>query len=152
MDDEVDVRQAHTQFEAVKIAMTQDRNGHVLKLSIHPSDTPESIMRDMVGTRYMVVLVRMDDEGKPVPAQSDEEGRRAVTLAGTLCGDSNFQEYMCITGEAQEYGEVPASIALRRLLGVTSRAELKTDSQARQKLLGIRDEFVHWLNHKGRGR
>lgn len=137
-----DIREAHTQFEAVKIAMTQDKNGHILKLAIHPNDTPEDIMRDAVGSRYMVVLVRMDDQGQPVASQSTEDGIKAVRLAGTLCGDEDFQQWLVEQQEADEMSEVAASVALRRLLKVTSRKELKTDREARQRLLAIRDEFV----------
>lgn len=150
MENEIDVRGVAINFEAVKIAFTQDKNGFVLKLSLHPNDAPESVMMDALGTRYMVALVRLSDDGIPVASPSDEEGKRAVALAGTLCSDEFFQEYLCIKGDAEEYSEIAASIALRRLLGVTSRKELKTDAKARQKLLGIRDEFVYWLKHKGR--
>lgn len=135
----------HTQFEAVKVAMTQDKNGHLLKMAVHPNDTPESIMRDPVGTRYMVVLVRLNDEGEPVPSQVDEDGKRAVMLAGTLCTDEKFQQWLVKIGEADEYSEMAATVALRRILNITSRKELKTDSVARQRLLGLRDEFVRDL-------
>lgn len=137
-----DIREAHTQFEAVKIAMSQSKDGHILKLAIHPNDTPEDIMRDAVGSRYMVVLVRMDDQGQPVASQATEDGIRAVKLAGTLCGDEDFQQWLIEQREADEMSEVAASVALRRLLKVTSRKELKTDREARQRLLAIRDEFV----------
>lgn len=137
-----DIREAHTQFEGVKIAMTQDKNGHILKMSIHPNDTPEDIMRDPVGTRYMVVLVRLNEQDQPVASQSNEDGRRAVALAGTLCSDEDFQGWLVSVNEAEELNEVAASVALRRMLHVTSRKELKTDREARQRLLAIRDEFV----------
>lgn len=143
-----DVREAHTQVEAVKIAMTQDKNGHILKLSIHPNDTPESIMRDPVGTRYMVVLVRMDDEGNVVASQSDEEGKKAVALAGTLCGDTNFQQWLIAVGEISDLTEVAASSWLRGYLGVTSRRELKDNAEARKKLGGLRDEFVAAMRNR----
>lgn len=141
-----DIREAHTQVEAVKIAMQQDKNGHVLKLSIHPSDTPESIMRDPVGTRYMVVLVRMDDEGNVVASQTDEEGRKAIKLAGTLCADENFQQWLIKVGEISDMTEVAASTWLRGYLRVTSRRELKTDAEARKRLQVVRDEFIAALN------
>ncbi len=140
-----DIKEMSTQFEAVKIAMTQDKNGHILKLAIHPNDTPEAIMRDAVGTRYMVVLVRMDDEGKPVASQQDEEGRKAIALAGTLCTDTNFQTWLVINGEINDGTEQAASVWLRQYLNVTSRKELKFDTVARKKLLGLRDQFVNDL-------
>jgi hypothetical protein len=140
-----DVRDVHTQFEAVKVAMSQSKDGHILKLACHPNDTPEAIMRDPVGTRYMIVLVRMDDEGKPVASQQDEEGRKAVALAGTLCADDHFQQWLTINNEIDEANEQAASIWLRKYLGLTSRKELKHDAAARKKLLGVRDEFTEAL-------
>lgn len=137
-----DVREAHTQFEAVKIAMTQDRNGHVLKVSIHPSDTPESVMRDPVGTRYMIVLVRIGDEGQPVAAPVDEEGRKAVALAATMCGDKNFQSWLAVSGEIDDANEEAATVWLRKYLKITSRKELRVDKQARDMLNGLRGEFI----------
>jgi hypothetical protein len=84
----------------------------------------------------------MDDEGQPVASQSTEEGMKAIRLAGTLCGDEDFQTWLVEQQEADEMSETAASVALRRLLKVTSRKELKTDREARQRLLAIRDEFV----------
>lgn len=143
-----DVREAHTQFEAVKVAMNQDKNGHILKLAIHPNDTPEAIMRDPVGTRYMVVLVRMDDEGNVVASPSDEEGKKAVALAGTLCADQNFQQWLIAVGEIGDMTEVAASTWLRKTLGLTSRRELKDNADARKRLSGIRDEFIAAMRNR----
>lgn len=143
-----DIRDIHTQFEGVKVAMTQDKNGHILKLAIHPNDTPESIMRDPVGTRYMVVLVRLDDQGKPVAAPIDEEGKKAVMISGALCSDPNFQEWLVESGLADDMSEVAASTWLRKRLGITSRKELKTDKLARDRLTDVRSEFITWLRHR----
>lgn len=142
-----DIADINSTFEAVKVAMTQDKNGHILKLSIHPNDTPEDIMRDLVGTRYMVVLVRVSDEGEPVPSQSTEEGIRAVKLAGTLCGDENFQQWVCMVGGVADLSEETASVWLRRRMGVTSRKDLKTNANARSILYSVRDEFTHDLRN-----
>ena len=47
-----------SQFEAVKVAIKQDKTGYVLTLSIHPDEIPEEVMRDFVGARYQVVALR----------------------------------------------------------------------------------------------
>lgn len=139
---EDDIRVIASKFEAVKIAMTQDKNGHVLKLSIHPNDTPEDIMRDLVGTRYMVALVRINDQDQPVASQATEEGIKAVKLAGTLCSDERFIDWLIYKGYIDDPTETAAAGWLRRYLRITSRKDLKEDRQARQGLLGIRDEFA----------
>lgn len=139
---EEDIRDIASNFEAVKIAMTQDKNGHVLKLSIHPNDTPEDIMRDPVGTRYQVAVVRVNDHGEPVASPAAEEGIRAVKLAGTLCTDPDFQMWMSQQGYASEPTEQAATEGLRIYLGVVSRRELRTDPDARAALARLRDAFV----------
>ena len=50
-DYETQYEKATVNFEAVKIAMRQDKNGYVLTLSVHPDDVPESLLRNWVGSR-----------------------------------------------------------------------------------------------------
>lgn len=149
-NEDIDYEDVSTKVECIKIAMNQDKTGYILKLSLNPADAPEELLRDLVGTRYLAVFVRLDGQDKPVASEITEEGKRAVALAGTLCGDEMFQEWLCISGETDKYSEEAASVAMRRLLGVASRAELKTNAGARQKLKEIRDNFVYWLNHRRR--
>lgn len=137
-----DIKEIGSKFECVKIAMTQDKNGHILKLSIHPNDTPEDLMRDLVGTRYMAVLVRMNDQNEPIPSQSTNEGQKALNLAGALCSDPDFQMWMASSGFATEPTEEATVEGLRVYLGIASRRELKTDADARSALAGLRDDFV----------
>jgi hypothetical protein len=47
------------QFEAVKMALKQNKDGYVLTMSIHPDEIPDELMRDFVGARYQVVMVRL---------------------------------------------------------------------------------------------
>ena len=78
-------------FEAVKLSVTQDKNGYVLKLSIHPNDVPETLLRDWVGARYVVAMVRTADDGSIVPDPSAEKARKAVSMAALLCANQEFQ-------------------------------------------------------------
>lgn len=142
MSEESEIAKLSSRFEAVKVAMTQDKNGHILKLAIHPNDTPEDIMRDLVGTRYMIVAVRMDDEGKPVQGEASRVGEQAVKLAATLCGDSRFQSWLAMSQIIDSPSESAAVDFVRAHCGVQSRAELKTNAAARDKLMQIRDEFA----------
>ena len=54
------------QFEAVKIALKQDRSGYVLTLNLHPDEIPDELLRDFVGSRYGVAMVRINDDETPV--------------------------------------------------------------------------------------
>jgi hypothetical protein len=54
------------QFEAVKVALKQDATGYVLTLKVHPDEIPDELMRDFVGTRYVIVAARLNDDETPV--------------------------------------------------------------------------------------
>lgn len=128
------VLEAALQFEAVKIAMMHDKSGHVLKLSVHPNDTPDAIMRAPVGTRYQVVMVQLDDQNQPVAPEDVIEGKRAIKRAAMLCQDRGFQEWMSRHGHCRDLTEEACADGLRNLLGVESRAMLAVDHAARERL------------------
>jgi uncharacterized protein YcgL (UPF0745 family) len=71
------------QYEAVKVAMKQDKTGIVLTLNIHPDEVPESLMRDYVGARYQVVMVRLNGEEKPM--NRDHEYSRDLFAPQAFC-------------------------------------------------------------------
>ena len=79
-----------SQFEAKKIALKQTKDGHVLNLAIHPDEIPEEILRDFVGARYMVVMVRLADTEIPMIRAEEYAGARLVKQAGMLCRELSF--------------------------------------------------------------
>lgn len=137
-----DIRDIGTKFEARKIGMRHTKDGHIFYMACHPNDTPADLMQDPLGQRYLIVAVRLDDEDKPVASPSEQEGRRAIKLAGTLCHDGEFQMWMVTEGYAEEPTEEAVTKAMRDYLGVTSRKELKTNSEARKRLVALRDRFA----------
>ena len=52
-------------FEAVKTSMMQDKNGTNIRLTIHPNDVPKDLHKVWVGSRYMVVMVKLNEDGTP---------------------------------------------------------------------------------------
>ena len=52
-------------FEAVKTTIMQDKNGTNIRLTIHPNDVPQDLHKDWVGSRYMVVMVKLNEDGTP---------------------------------------------------------------------------------------
>lgn len=144
-DEDDEIANLSSKFEAIKIAMTQDKNGHILKLSIHPNDTPEDIMRDPVGTRYLVVAVRIGDEGEALATPGQREGIVAVKMAGELARDSRFQNWLVQQEMSDVISEPAAADVIRTHCGVVSRSELKTNTQARRRFLALRDEFANDL-------
>jgi len=134
---------SHPQFEAVKVALKQDRTGYILTLNVHPDDLDERILRDFVGARYQVVMVRLNGEERPMNRDTDN-GPDAVKLAAILCKDKDFHTYLTQIGEAMEASESAAIGWLRATLNVESRTELRNDPVKAQKLFKINEGFKSW--------
>lgn len=131
----------HPNFEAVKVALKQDRTGYILTLNIHPDDLDERILRDFVGSRYMVVMARIDENQQPL---NRGEFVDPVKLAGILCKDKDFHAFLLDTGNIFDPTEKDAAEWLRHELGIASRSELKQDMEAARRLLQINEEFKQW--------
>lgn len=131
------------QYEAVKIAMKQDKTGYILTLNVHPDEVPESLLRDFVGARYQVVMVRLNGEEKPMNRDA-EYSRDAVRTAGILCRDKQFAEYLLTVGHTLDAKESTVVEWLRTELDIQSRTELKENHKAARKLAAIEQEFQAW--------
>ena len=131
------------QFEAVKIAMKQDKTGLVLTLNIHPDEAPERLMRDYVGARYQVVMVRLNGEDKPMN-RDHEYSRDPVRTAGILCRDKEFALYLHGSDLIFEAKEADVIEWLKGELDIESRTELKEDQQKAKKFWAIYEEYQRW--------
>ena len=131
------------QFEGVKIALKQDKTGYVLTLNVHPDEVPVDLLRDFVGARYQVVMVRIGDNDRPMN-RDHEYARDPVRTAGILCRDVGFAQYLVDTGNILEPTENEVVHWLKAELGIISRAELKNNPQATKKLWTIEEEYKLW--------
>ena len=131
------------QFEGVKIAMKQDKTGYILTLNVHPDEVPEALLRDFVGARYQVVMVRLNGEERPINREV-EYSRDAVRTAGILCRDPSFAHYLLDIGQIFEMNETTVVAWLKEELEIQSRAELKDNQQAANKLQFILKEYQLW--------
>lgn len=132
------------QFEGVKVALKQDKTGYVLTLSMHPEDIPEDLLRDFVGARYQVVMVRLNGHEEPMDRQNEFDGDRAIRIAGLLCRDPSFWEYLYEDTQILEATEKQATDWLRDYLNIPSRSELKTNPEARKLLDKIHKDYNAW--------
>ena len=133
------------QFEAVKIALKQDKTGYVLTLNVHPEDVPVDLMRDYVGARYQVVMVRLNDENRPMN-RDQEYQRDPVRTAGILCRDVDFASYLLEIGQIFEKSEQAVIDWLKQELDIQSRTELKEDQAKARRLYTIKQEYELWKN------
>jgi hypothetical protein len=132
-----------SKFEGVKVALKQDRTGYILTLSVHPDEVPEEILRDFVGARYQVVMVRLTNEERPMIREQEHSGDM-VRMAGILCRDPMFQRFLLEAGQTFDASEDIATTWLKEELNIQSRAELRENQAAASQLRIINQEFQAW--------
>ena len=132
------------QFEGVKVALKQDKTGYVLTLSMHPDDVPVDLLRDFVGARYQVVMVRIDSNEKPMDPQEEFAGDRALRIAGMLCRDTKFWEFLYSRSDIATKDYESATQWLRFYLDLESRSQLKTNVEAQAQLDKLYREYSAW--------
>lgn len=128
------------QFEAVKVALKQDRTGFVLTLNLHPDEIPEELIRDFVGTRYGVAMVRINDDETAVHYDN------RVKRAGMLCRDREFQYWLNSTGKTATVSEEDSVKYLYERCSIKSRSELNGNPQAKKEFDNMVNEYDSWKN------
>lgn len=144
----IPVRDIAMNFEAVKVSMSQDKNGIILRLNVHPNDCPKELHTDWVGTRYVVAMVRLQDDDTP-----DDRGyvasQRLIASAGLLCRNEDFYAFLFEAGMVAHVTdaadmETECANAIRRFCGVKSRTDFKDNEVARTKFEALRGDFKSW--------
>ena len=128
-------------FEGRKISMRQDGKGTYITLSIHPGEVPMDLLAQPVGCRYQIAMVLLDDHDQPVKGRDMEEGERAVQSAAMLCRNPKFQQWMVRVGLAVFTSEEACTDGLRVFCKVESRAEFKTNRDARENFSALKERF-----------
>ena len=126
------------QFESRKVALKQDRTGFVLTLSIHPDEIPEELLRDFVGSRYGVAMVRIQDDETSTPYSN------RVQRAGMLCKTREFQYWLKEAGYADGVNEDAAIEAMYKICNMKSRTELNGNAEAKKLFDEMVDEYERW--------
>lgn len=132
------------QFEAVKTGLRQSKDGYLLSLLLHPDDIQDDLMRDFVGSRYMVVMVRIGDDERPISREEFKKHHPAVAQAGMLCRDREFWGYVEISCNEIITTEGECVEWFKYYFEVGSRAELKTNEEARNAFIKFREGFEAW--------
>ena len=131
------------QYEAIKVAMKQDKEGYLLTLRVHPDDLPTELVRDFVGARYQCVMVRIGDDERPLNRDNFSE---IVKLAGMLPRNPDFRNWLGAEGHVDffECGEEEATTWLKMTCKIGSRRELATNQAAAAILRQVNQEFQAW--------
>lgn len=145
-----DVREAAVNFEAVKVSMSQTRDGIILRLALHPNECPPSLHTDWVGSRYMVAMVKLNDQDEPEVSDQQIQTEKLIKSAGMLCRNYDFAKYLfdrdILVSVSQDdvVREQTVSDALREHLGIKSRTEMRNNSEAREAFKNLSEGFKRW--------
>ncbi len=129
-------------FEAVKVSMSQDKNGIILRLNVHPNDCPKELHTDWVGTRYVVAMVKLQDDDTP-----DDRGyvaiQRLIASAGLLSRNEDFFAFLVDYGMAEATArademETRAADAIRQVCGIQSRRSWPINARCRWRPFSMR--------------
>ena len=129
-------------FEAIKYALRQNKEGVAITLVVNPNDIPRDLLNDAIGQRYMVGMGKISDGEEIIEGDNAREAKRLLISCGALCRDSDFQRWIENNGFAMEASEEAVAAAVRGLLKVKSRAEIKTDEEALRRFKRLRDLFI----------
>lgn len=130
------------QFEGIKTGLKQSKEGYMLSLAVHPDDLPDNLIRDFVGARYMVVMVRLGDDERP--AVQARKSDPVVSMAGMVCRDKMFWDYVCVIEEEIIQSEAECVEWMKMYFDIDSRADFKTNENAKAKFLTIKEGFEAW--------
>ena len=134
------------QFESIKAGLKQSKDGYILTLAVHPDELPDALMRDFVGSRYVVVMVRLGDDEQPMNREGEFPGDAAVKMAGILCRDPEFWDWLHGKEWLMEKNENACSEWIYSYLDIESRKELKTNEEARDLFNRLKASFNAWRN------
>ena len=135
-------------FEALCMAFKKDGPGWSITLRVqnrdlfHPDGMPFQILTDQLGSgRYMIAMVKIGEDEKPVTPKSVSQGETAVASAGRLCRNEKFQTFLRDIGAAVEVSEDGAKLALYDHCRIASRSQLKDNKPARDMFFDLVKEF-----------
>jgi hypothetical protein len=132
-----------SQFEGKKIALKQTKDGYAMTIAIHPDEVPDELLRDFVGARYMVVMVRLADNEEPLNRE-EYAGGQLLKKAGMICRDPEFWKFMQDEGLVFEMKESAVAEAVCGYCDMVSRSELKTSPDAQMLFKRLMGEFEAW--------
>ena len=121
----------------------------MISFIIHPEDISPELAAAPLGTNYAIALVEITPGETPAeqPEVEKTEGEKAVQMAGILCGEEEFQNWLTFNpkfGGCPNGSIIPVAELVRTYCGVSSRAELATNPEARAKWIDLtRDYRAH---------
>lgn len=134
-----EVKQNAINFEGVKIGLSHnEKSGIIVRIAIHPHDIPQELLTDLLGSRYMIAMVKLNDQDEIETRQNEQAIQRLISSCGLLCREIDFQTYLGVDSEDA------AVSMIREKCGISSRTEFRDNVIAREKFIEIREEYKKW--------
>lgn len=137
--------------EALKIRYSQETEGMYVTFCIHPKEMPAGLATSNLRTRWMLAMVQIGDDEKPVPKPVSAEKKKRVQnhnvmMAAILCGEPTFQKFLSQRYSKQWRGALgtgrdQAADTLRNILKIDSRRDIAKEPEAFEK---IHAEYEMW--------
>ena len=148
-------REVGLRMEVKKDGLPQLQDGSwVLKVKVHPNEIAPALLTAPMGTRYMAVLVEINDNEEPVSPEEQAErekpkrGWDAMPLAqqaGIRCNDEAFWRFLEEQKGARVTTPEQAADQVRGLCNVHSRADLQRGTAAGNQWQDLNDEYQAWM-------
>jgi hypothetical protein len=106
-----------------------------LTLTIHPDEIPNELLRDFVGTRYGVAMVRIEDD------ETAKVYDNRVKTAGKLCRSKEFHGYVGVVLGLNIVTEETAIQYIYDRCGIESRTELNGNTEAQTQFDEMMEEY-----------
>jgi hypothetical protein len=152
MDQPRRARENAISFEVKKDGLQQRQSGDwVLRLTLQAADMDQRITNAAMGTRFVCVLVEVNDDETPVDHKAMERDKwrdlGPAKQAGIRCKDPVFWAYLseeCVGPDVDD--EAGAADFVREVCGVASRSDLgkPNRTQARLRWHDLDNGFQAW--------
>ena len=143
-------------FEAIRTGLRQspakDGSGSswYATFLLHPEDMMQMkhFLTEPLGSRYMLVAVKINDQDEPEESAEQIEQARTVQSAVMLCKTNEFQEWLAQTGWIEDQSEEAAKHAIYEICGVDSRAKIPHTEASLAAFTQMRAAFKAWMEHR----
>ena len=133
-------------FEAVKVSMSQTKDGIILRLAVHPHECPPNLHLDWVGSRYMVAMVKLNEHEEIDIDSGSVKGEKLFNQFSAMCRDNDFVNFFksIIVKIDDNLKENQVAELIKQHLDIPSRKELKTNQEVQRKFQELVEGFYLW--------
>lgn len=138
-----EVHEKSLAFEGMinNIKRSKARQNWFIEFEIQGTDMPPDLALAVPGTRYMMAGVQLGLADEMVMPPEKAKMKKALTSAGLLCRNKDFQQWLVskqYAGVADEQGAIEA---VTRNCEIASRSEIGESIQAADAFISLRSEF-----------